>query len=374
MVSEVVSESDVLVIGGSIAGLFAAIKAREEGARVTLVDKGHIGRSGAAVFASAFSVFNSDWGHDLSRWQHDISELGEYMNNPEWTEIGLRESYDRYQDLVSWGVKFKEGRDGSPLRMPGTPRTGHVLESIDFGGGWSILPLIRKQALTAGVTIVDRVMVTDLLQDEGKVIGAVGFSTGSGDFYIFHAKATVMCTGTGNLGASTHLERPLTYDGEAMAYRAGAFISGSEFSGHLYPVLDSEIEGHIPLGGREAKVAPEEVRHAPMGCSIDSDGKKVSLIVLSSMVPSIAAGRGPILCDLDAEVPEEVKAVMAMHQDPDSALPFDTKLDETQGGLLLGTARTEVYTGLSVHGGGTGIWSADTDGATSLAGSRRYRI
>ena len=107
MVSEVVYKSDVLVIGGSIAGLFAAIKAREEGASVTLVDKGYIGRSGAAVFASAFSVFNSDWGHNLSQWQHEISELGEYMNNPEWTEIGLRESYARYQDLVSWGVKFQ---------------------------------------------------------------------------------------------------------------------------------------------------------------------------------------------------------------------------------------------------------------------------
>ena len=368
MVSEVVSKSDVLVIGGSIAGIFAAIKAREEGASVTLVDKAYTGRSGAAVFASAFSVFNSDWGHNLSQWQHEISEIGEYMNNPEWTEIGLRESYARYEELVSWGVTFREGTERLPLRMPGTPRTGRVLESIDFGGGWSILPLMRKQALTKSVTIVDRVMITGLLKDEGQVIGAVGFHTGNGDFYVFHAKATIMCTGAGNLGASTHLERPLTYDGEAIAYRAGAFISGSEFSGHLYPVLDSEIEGHIPLGDREIRVAPEEVRHAPMGCSIDTDGKKVSLITLSSMVTSIAAGRGPILCDLDAEVPEEVKAVMAMHQNPDSALVFDEKFDPTHGGLLYGTARTEVYTGLSLHGGGTGIWSANTDGATSLAG------
>jgi succinate dehydrogenase/fumarate reductase flavoprotein subunit len=368
MVSEVVSKSDVLVIGGSIAGIFAAIKAREEGASVALVDKAYTGRSGAAVFASAFSVFNPAWGHNLSQWQHEISEIGEYMNNPEWTEIALRESYARYQELVTWGVKFREGSDGLPLRMPGTPRTGRVLENIDFGGGWSVLPLMRRQALKMNITIVDRVMITDLLRDEEEVIGAVGFHTGNGDFYTFHAKATVMCTGTGNLGASTHLERPLTYDGEAIAYRAGAFISGSEFSGHLYPVLDSEIEGHIPLRDRKIKVAPEEVRHAPMGCSIDTDGKKVSLITLSSMVASIAAGRGPILCDLDAEVPEEVKAVMAMHQNPDSALMFDTKLDPTQGGLLYGTARTEVYTGLSVHGGGTGIWSANTDGATSLAG------
>ena len=307
MVSEVVSKSDVLVIGGSFAGIFAAIKAREEGASVTLVDKAYTGRSGAAVFASAFSVFNPDWGHNLSQWQHQISEIGEYMNNPEWTEISLRESYARYQDLVSWGVKFREGSDGLPIRKTGMSRVGRIFESCNLGGGLSILPLMRKQALIMNVTIVDRVMITDLLKDEGKVIGAVGFHTGNGDFYIFHAKATVMCTGTGNLGASTHIERPLTYDGEAIAYRAGAFISGSEFSGHLYPVLDSEIEGQIPLGGREFKVAPEEVHHAPMGRSIDTDGKKVSLITLSSMVPSIAAGRGPILCDLDAEVPEEVK-------------------------------------------------------------------
>jgi succinate dehydrogenase/fumarate reductase flavoprotein subunit len=368
MVSEVVLQSDVLIIGGSMAGLFAAIQAAEEGASVTLVDKAYSGRSGAAVFASAFSVFNPDWGHDLSQWKHEISEIGEYMNNPEWTEIGLRESYARYQDLVSWGVKFREGPGGLPLRMPGTPRTGRVLENIDFGGGWSVLPLMRKKALAADVKIVDRVMVTDLLRGEGRVTGAVGFHTGDGDFYVFHAKSTIMCTGTGNLGASNHLERPLTYDGEAIAYRAGASISGSEFSGHLYPVVDSEIEGHIPVRDREVKVAPEEMRHAPMGCSIDTDGKKVSLITLSSMVASVAAGRGPILCDLDAEVPEEIKAVMAMHQDPDSPLMFDMKLDPMQGGLLYGTARTEVYTGLSVHGGGTGIWSGGTDGATSLPG------
>jgi succinate dehydrogenase/fumarate reductase flavoprotein subunit len=39
-------EADILVIGGGIAGCFSAIKAREQGAKVILVDKGFTGKSG----------------------------------------------------------------------------------------------------------------------------------------------------------------------------------------------------------------------------------------------------------------------------------------------------------------------------------------
>ena len=42
-------ETDVLVIGGGLAGCFAAVRARELGADVTLVDKNYIGRSGCSV-------------------------------------------------------------------------------------------------------------------------------------------------------------------------------------------------------------------------------------------------------------------------------------------------------------------------------------
>ena len=58
-------ETDVLVVGGGMAGCFAAIKARESGARVTLVDKGYTGKSGQSPFAGTFLLFNPDWdGYD----------------------------------------------------------------------------------------------------------------------------------------------------------------------------------------------------------------------------------------------------------------------------------------------------------------------
>jgi succinate dehydrogenase/fumarate reductase flavoprotein subunit len=58
-------ETHVLVIGGGMAGIFAAIKAHEEGVKVILLEKNYVGRSGATMYTSAFSVFNPEWGHKL---------------------------------------------------------------------------------------------------------------------------------------------------------------------------------------------------------------------------------------------------------------------------------------------------------------------
>ena len=93
MPSESWVETDVLVIGGGMAGLFAAIKAREEGVDVILVDKNYVSRSGSTAFAEGdYSVFNPAWGHDLTAWMTQATTVGEYVNNPEWTEITIRES------------------------------------------------------------------------------------------------------------------------------------------------------------------------------------------------------------------------------------------------------------------------------------------
>ena len=56
-------ETDVLVIGGGIAGCFAAIKAKERGVNVVMVDKAYAGRSGANTFTPlSCMVFNPEWG------------------------------------------------------------------------------------------------------------------------------------------------------------------------------------------------------------------------------------------------------------------------------------------------------------------------
>ena len=56
---------DVLVVGGGMAGCFAAIKARQKGADVILIDKGYVGKSGQSPYAGSFMVFNPQWGMTL---------------------------------------------------------------------------------------------------------------------------------------------------------------------------------------------------------------------------------------------------------------------------------------------------------------------
>jgi succinate dehydrogenase/fumarate reductase flavoprotein subunit len=373
MVIENLIETDVLVIGGGLAGIFAAIKAQEEGVSVTLVEKAYVGRAGASLFAQCFSVFNPAWGHDLNQWMNRVALLGDYINNPEWTKITLKESLDRYNDLVSWGVEFTKGPDGEPFRI-----SEGVLENLVHGGGWRLLPLLRKQAVKRGIKIFDRLMVTDLLKQDGKIAGAAGFQTRNGDYYVFQAKATVMCTGFGNIGISDNVEKPFSFDGEAMAYRAGATMSGKEFSnggGFLTPLTESiglyadtgRKSGKVNLKGREIKPSPLGW-HAPimgLGRLVDSEGNIVSS---TTMIPSIARGRGPILYDLDAGNPEDIKAMSERIKHQDIDLLGESIVNPAEGGLYSGITRYEGIIGSSVYGGGSGIRSTDTKGSTSIEG------
>lgn len=181
-------ETDVLVIGGGMAGLFAAIKAAKQGVSVTLVDKGYAGKSGSSPYAYWFAVFNPAWGHNLNAWMNHVNTIGEYVNNREWTEIVFKDSYDRFQDLVSWGVEFQKDEKGEFKvgRFPGIETQSLQLKKRVFG------QVIRQQAIKCGVKIIDRVMVTDLLKIDGRIAGATGMAVDSYDLYVFQAKATVM--------------------------------------------------------------------------------------------------------------------------------------------------------------------------------------
>ncbi|MBW1805745.1 MAG: FAD-binding protein [Deltaproteobacteria bacterium] len=254
-------ETDVLISGG-MAGCFAAIKAKEKGVDVTLVDKGYVGRSGQTPFAGTFSVFNSEWGHDLDVWMEHINTVGEYVNNRTWTEIGFKDSYDRFQDLVSYGVDITRDEDGEILRHP--PRFGPC-QAIHLG--WrDFARVLRRQAVKSGVKIMDRIMVTDLLKQDGKIVGAVGIPMDSDDLCVFKAKATVMSAGAGGFKPPGWPISELTSDADTMAYRAGAEITGKEYCDpHSTSAEYPGHFGHImkngrPIFGRMVNAEGDEVR------------------------------------------------------------------------------------------------------------------
>ena len=229
-------ECDVLVIGGGMAGCFAAVKAREQGLNVLLVDKGYVSRSGETPYAGDTAVFDPEWGHDLGRWQEQVNVVGEYMNNRHWNELCFRDSRERFADLREWGVQFLE-KDGEVVRLP------HPYKNIDLPDKDKFPPIVsevvhwlpshtdpmRKHLIRSGVKLKDRLMVTELLKQDGRVVGAIGFSIEGNEPQVIKAKAVALCAGGGGFRPIGYPTHEMTADGHVMAYRVGATITSKEF-------------------------------------------------------------------------------------------------------------------------------------------------
>jgi succinate dehydrogenase/fumarate reductase flavoprotein subunit len=188
-----------------------------------IVDKAYAGKSGASISAPAgWLAYNPEWGVDFDAIIHALDVDGEYINHREWCDIIVRESYEVYRDLVSFGIEFPTDVAKGAALMPPYPNIPQGFRRIP--------PVLRKQAEKAGASVMDRIMVTDLLKRDGRIVGAVGFSIETGDFYTFKAKATVLTGGSNSFKPAGFPVHMLTGDAEAMAYRAGAEITGKEFN------------------------------------------------------------------------------------------------------------------------------------------------
>lgn len=198
-VKQDIVETEVLVLGGGFAGAFAAIKAKENGVDVTIVDKGHVGKSGLSPFARGFSTFNKS--QDMKQFQADVSKYGHYLSNQKYTKVFAEHSGACGDDLIAWGAD-------------GITKFGDVL---------------RKQIEKNNIRIIERTMVTDLIKQNGRITGAVGFPMEEDKAIVIKAKAVILCTGEGAFKPAGFPSSTNTSDGESMAFRAGAEITGKEF-------------------------------------------------------------------------------------------------------------------------------------------------
>jgi succinate dehydrogenase/fumarate reductase flavoprotein subunit len=212
--------ADVLVIGGGFAGCFAAIRAAEAGADVVMAVKGRAGRSGLTPWANSWFVCDDTRGVSRADHMRQFELSGEYLANMDFVEALIAESYPLYREVSDWGATTGRSHYYQP---------GSVTRSIEVVGAGDAM---RRKAVSAGVRLVERVMVTDLIRSGARVNGAIGFHFESGAPFAVLAGATILCTGPASF-------KPLgmgypccaaTADGDAMAYRAGAEISGKEFN------------------------------------------------------------------------------------------------------------------------------------------------
>ncbi|MBN1105935.1 MAG: FAD-binding protein [Deltaproteobacteria bacterium] len=283
---EVIS-TDLLIIGGGIGGIVSAIKAKEHPVDVLIVEKATAGWAGKAPKGGGILwVLTAE--DDLEKFvDYHVRVIGDFLNDQELLYAMARETLSAIEQIESWGAKIVRNEDGS-------------LDTFRPFGPWSLaavdldmLNVMRKTARKRGVKIVNKVQVVDLLKQDERVVGAVGFHVISGRFYVIQAKATVLANGSCN-----YRVMPMWScgrgDGIAAAYRAGAEMRNAEF-GNFYNIL---LKGSLsPIIGADYAIcnaAGERLCERYLPGPPEPD---ISIASLMGMEKEVMEGKGPVCFD-----------------------------------------------------------------------------
>jgi len=205
-----VVETDVLILGGGMAGCGAAVEAaywaKAAGLKVALVEKAAIDRSGPV--AMGLSAINTYMGMDgkVTHDSHMPEDFVKYVTND---QMGLTRQdlvYDIARHVDSsvrhfdkWGLPIWKDEKGN------FSKSGQWQVTISGESYKIIVAEAAKNALGMD-NIIERVFITHLLKDEkepNRVCGAVGFSVREDKFYVFKAKAVLAV-----MGGAVHVFRP----------------------------------------------------------------------------------------------------------------------------------------------------------------------
>lgn len=224
--------TDVLVVGGGVAGLSAALAASAGGARVLVLLKDDAETSNTAVAQGGIAVAVAP---DDSPDEHAADTLRTACGLADEQVVaqvtgGAPEAVER---LAALGARFDLAEGGAgggyDLGREGGHGRRRILHRGDGTGAEVARALLEAARRAPAVRLLERVFMIDLLTAEGRCVGAVA-QRGGGELFTVSARAVVLAAGgAGRLFRETSNVRGATGDGIAAAYRAGAELKDLEF-------------------------------------------------------------------------------------------------------------------------------------------------
>ncbi|MBC7785135.1 MAG: L-aspartate oxidase [Burkholderiales bacterium] len=222
--------ADVLVIGGGVAGLRAAIAAAESGADVLLLTKETIEQSNTwwaqGGIAAVLQPLDSVDAHI-----RDTEVVGVGLCDEKAVRTVIEEGPPRVIELIKWGINFDK-HSGNAYDLAYGLEGGHSYARIlhaygDATGKELAQTLINKVRSFESIRVSEHSFAIDLITQDGQCIGLLAMI--DKQIQIIWAAQTILASGgAGQLWRESTNPKIATADGHAMAYRAGATLGDME--------------------------------------------------------------------------------------------------------------------------------------------------
>lgn len=368
-------DTDVLVIGGGVAGCMAAIPALEAGLDVVVCEKGkvldHCGSVGCGV-DHYLTIMDSgpEWDTPEFLIKH-VPSLTDGIVDMAVTSRVIHEMPRILKRIESFGVDFKDPRYGDyyRLRSFGLPGTYH----INFDGT-EFKKHIGQQVRKKKGSVLTRTMAVQLLTEDNRVYGALAFNFRTGEWFAIRARAVVLAAGevnrisnnaSGLAFDSWHCPYN-TGDAHRMGYGAGATLTNMEFVETTLTPKGFSAQGLNALVSEGAHFINKSGDRFMF--KYDEKGENARRAVIAdAVVTEYLLGNGPIYADcrhLPKNVLDHMEATLQVDRYTMPAFYEQKELKFREEPVEVSVSELSIRrSGVYFRGSGLAV---DTDGQTSV--------
>lgn len=370
-------DTDVLVVGGGVAGSMAAIPVLEAGLKVVICEKGKVLDNCGSVGCGVDHYLTvMDTGPEWDTAEYLIKHLPELTDGIVDMAVASRVIHEMpriFRKIESLGVDFKDPKLGTyyRLRSFGLPGTYH----INFDGT-GFKRCLGKHVRKGKADILMRTMVVQLLTEDNRVYGALAFDFRTGEWYAIRAKAVILAAGdvnrisrnaSGLAFDSWHFPYN-TGDAQAMGYRAGAALANMEFVESTLTPKGFSVQGLnalVSLGTHFVNKAGERFMFR-----YDKNGENARRAVLAdAVINEYLLGNGPIYLDcrhLSEEMLDHMEATLQVDRYTLPAFYQQKGINLRKEPVEISVSELSIRrSGVYFRGSGLAV---DTNGETSVEG------
>lgn len=224
----------MLIVGGGLAGLRAAIALHDAGVDCAVIARAHPVRSHSVAAQGGINAAlgNAEGARDDTWEKHayDTVKGSDFLADQDAVELMTREAPARVYEMEHWGCPFSRLEDGRIAQRPfggaGYPRTCYAADKT----GHALLHTMWEQCIKRDIRTYQEFLVLSLTVREGQALGLIALNILTGEILPMAADAILFATGGAGriFGRSTNAILN-TGSGMSIAYMAGVPLKDLEF-------------------------------------------------------------------------------------------------------------------------------------------------